>query len=691
MNPASRLLAASLAMTAVAVPYEQYILAPSNRTLHPVSVYGVNGTVFNAESVIGGEQLGNATFDGPSSVTFDYGKNIAGVVTLVIRNVSDEDQFVGITFSESSLWISSAGSDATGGIAIDDTLWIQAQTPGVYTVPRQNERGGFRYLSLIHNTTGTLDLARVTTQFTAMPHYAEDQLRNYSGYFHSDGKHAYIHDLWLSTYIILVDELLNRIWYAGAYTNQLCTIDPHYGDAVIHPANVDSAGTLQWWLNITISNGTSVLVDGAKRDRLVWAGDMSIAVPSIVTSTNDLVSIQNSLNSLFAVQDKTSGQLPYAGQPFPLMLSQTYHMYTLIGVANYYFYSNDIEYIVNMWDDVKLAVDFALSFVDDSGLMDVTSPNDWLRYGMGGHNIEANAILYHTLNQLSSVAAILNESSLVASWAQTASTLKSSANTLLWDHSAGMYRDNETTTLHPQDGNAWAVVANLTLSATQSRSISSNLAARWTAYGAPAPEAADAISPFISGFELQAHVLAGNVSAALDLMRLQWGFMLDDPRMTNSTFIEGYSTTGALHYAPYSLDARISHAHGWATGPTSTLTFLIAGIQLTSAGGKTWLIKPGLGDLARAEAGFVTSLGSFSVNNTRDADTGAFSVAFETPEETSGALSVEYPDCDGTLTLSRSGQERLVLNVKKDDAPEGRIELDGLDGGSWQAVFTCSS
>lgn len=40
-------------------------------------------------------------------------------------------------------------------------------------------------------------------------------------------------------------------------------------------------------------------------------------------------------------------------------------------------------------------------------------------------------------------------------------------------------------------------------------------------------------------------------------MRLQWGdFMLDDPRMTNSTFIEGYSADGSLHYAPYPDDAR---------------------------------------------------------------------------------------------------------------------------------------
>jgi hypothetical protein len=32
--------------------------------------------------------------------------------------------------------------------------------------------------------------------------------------------------------------------------------------------------------------------------------------------------------------------------------------------------------------------------------------------------------------------------------------------------------------------------------------------------------------------------------------------MLDDPRMTNSTFIEGYSSDGSLHYAPYKNDPR---------------------------------------------------------------------------------------------------------------------------------------
>lgn len=104
------------------------------------------------------------------------------------------------------------------------------------------------------------------------------------------------------------------------------------------------------------------------------------------------------------------------------------------------------------------------------------------------------------------------------------------------------------------------VLANLTLNSSQISSISSNLKSRWGQYGAPAPEchtSPTTISPFAGGFELEAHLVAGNPQTALDLMRLQWGdFMLDDPRMTNSTLIEGYSDTGSLKYPPYTFDPR---------------------------------------------------------------------------------------------------------------------------------------
>jgi hypothetical protein len=67
---------------------------------------------------------------------------------------------------------------------------------------------------------------------------------------------------------------------------------------------------------------------------------MAIAVPGVVVSTNDVISIENALDSLFAVQNETTGMLPYAGRPFdPSAVSFTYHLYTLIGVADHYLYT----------------------------------------------------------------------------------------------------------------------------------------------------------------------------------------------------------------------------------------------------------------------------------------------------------------------------------------------------------------
>ncbi|KAF2713538.1 glycoside hydrolase family 78 protein [Pleomassaria siparia CBS 279.74] len=654
---------ALLSALSCAIPYDEYILAPSSRTLYPVSVHSSNGSVSNPESLTASP--GSSVFQDDSATAYDFQNNIAGVVTLTIGSVSDSDsdQYIGVTFSESSLWISNKSSDATADAGKDETLWFKLDGPGRYTAPREKERGGFRYMTLVHNTTGSVEVTAAEVHFTAMPHWEDDAIGNYTGYFHSD-----------------------------AYTNQLCTIDPNYGDALIHifqiNASISDATNVTWYSNYTITNGSSALVDGAKRDRLVWAGDMAIAVPSVVFSTNDVVTIENSINSLFDLQNRTSGQLPYAGRPIPLVFSFTYHLYSLIGVADHYLYTGNVDYLASLWEQWKLALSFSLSFIDDSGLMNVTSKSDWLRFGMGGHNIEANSILYYTINQGIMLAGALNDTEVIPLWQTMAEAVKTSANQLLWNETAGMYTDNETTTLMPQDGNSWAVVSNLTLNSSQAESISANLVNRWTPYGAPALEAADAISPFISGFELQAHFLANNATAALDLMRLEWGFMLDDARMTNSTFIEGYSSTGELHYAPYLNDARISHAHGWATGPTFSLTSYVAGIQLLSAGGRTWRIAPEVGDLKFVDAGFSTGVGFFAAK-TQITDDGGWQIDFEAPEGTNGQVKLPSSTCTGRVLLREANGkvEDVAIDVTKENA--GQVGAVDVAGGIWTAKLTC--
>jgi hypothetical protein len=238
-----------------------------------------------------------------------------------------------------------------------------------------------------------------------------------------------------------------------------------------------------------------------------------------------------------------------------------------------------------------------------------------------------------------------------------------------------MYIDNETTTLSPQDGNAWAVKSNLTLSSSQTALISTALKQRWTTYGAPAPEGGSplAISPFIGSFELEAHLLSGNVANALELMRRQWGFMLNDPRMTNSTFIEGYSADGSLHYAAYSNDPRVSHAHGWSTGPTSLLSFYVAGLHLETAEGATWRVEPMIGDLKVVEAGFRTGKGWFE--NVIKGNNGVVQeMRFQTPKGTVG--SVKLSGVEGKLRESGGQEVNLVGGVAQ-----------GVKGGTWRLVL----
>lgn len=285
-------------------------------------------------------------------------------------------------------------------------------------------------------------------------------------------------------------------------------------------------------------------------------------------------------------------------------------------------------------------------------------------------NIEANSILYYVLQDAQQLAKQLRDTSSAAEWKRIAEKIKVVANQKLWDDKNGLYIDNQTTTLHPQDGNAWAIKANLTQSVKQRSTVSNALKARWGIYGAPAPEAGQTISPFIGGFELQAHYLANKPDSALDLMRLQWGFMLNDPRMTQSTFIEGYSTDGSLHYAPYSNDPRVSHAHGWSTGPTYALSAYAAGIQLTGASGSSWLIAPQPGNLSSVDAGFTTSLGKFSTTFRHTG--GKFSqFSFEAPLNTTG--KVVLSGTQGVL-ISRSGERVKLSNGS----------ATGLDGGIWE-------
>ncbi len=177
-----------------------------------------------------------------------------------------------------------------------------------WTAPPALLRGAFRYVTLFVDDEASVSIDDVVVDYTAAP--LMEDLRAYPNHFYSSS------------------DLLNRIWYAGAYTTQLTTIEPTTGRSWPAP-------TALWDNSATTGVGESILVDGAKRDRTVWPGDLGISQGTAFVSTGDTISVRNSIMTAYAHQ-KDTGELPYAGPELSFYRSDTYHLWTLLATAEQY-------------------------------------------------------------------------------------------------------------------------------------------------------------------------------------------------------------------------------------------------------------------------------------------------------------------------------------------------------------------
>ncbi|KAH9930196.1 Six-hairpin glycosidase [Fomitopsis serialis] len=637
-------------------PWDAFNFAPASRTVYPTSIRQTSGNVSNANSILSNSSL---TLSGDGSyVTLDFGFEVGGIVSLNFDEVSD-DSSVALSFTESPLFINPLASDdsvvPSANMSYDGVLHVAAPLPaGHWTQPAAQMRGGFRFLTIALTSDSSVSLSNVSCELNFMPHV--DSLRNYSGYFYAADPD-------------FVDpNFLTRVWYAGAYTVQINTIPHDRGRTpntpspgmflVIHMETPLIPLLLGWENDAPIGNTGAVLVDGAKRDRSVWPGDLGISLPTQFVSTNDLITTRNALDTLYALQN-AAGALPYSGPPLSLELgSDTYHAWTLIGTYNYVLYSGDVDWLQGLWSNYTRGVEYLAEKVDETGLLNVTGVLDWGRIGQGGHNAEANAIYYKLLASSADLALWLNDTDLASAYAANASALKPVFNDAFWQEDRGMYRDNLTTTFCAQDANALAILFNLTDSAEQAAAVSEGLTANWGVYGAVAPELPDTIAPFIGGFEVQAHFVAGEDARALDLLHREWGYMLYTPLSVQSTMLEGYTSNGSLYFRStegYNYDASYtSHAHGWSTGPTSALSFYVLGLQVTAPQGRTWAIAPHTAGLPYAEGGYETPLGWFGIKWALDSEEGWWNATVSTPEGTRGSLK---PPVNGTVSVDGEAAE----------------------------------
>ncbi|MBS2549353.1 hypothetical protein KGQ19_21035 [Catenulispora sp. NL8] len=639
-------------------------LSPTSRTVRPVAVYATNGNVSNASALLTGQDT-RLTGNG-SAVTLDFGKDVAGLVTVDFADAGDSSQSIGLAFSESSLFVGNT-SDASSGGGADG--FLSASVPaggGSYTMPKDKLRGGFRYLTLFLNSGGYADLDGVSLGFSAAPDASDPAA--YPDYFCSN------------------DDTLNRVWYAGAYTTQLDTIDPTEGRVWPPP----SSG---WENNGVIGTGTEVLTDGAKRDRTVWPGDMGVSTTTAYVSTDDLLAIRNSLTTMYQNQ-KSTGELPYSGPEFSFYGSDTYHMWTLIGTYSYYLDTSDKAWLDGIWSKYQLGMSFITAKIGGDNLLNVTNTSDWARGDQGGENIEANALLYQALITGASLATAEGDSSLAAAYAGKAASLKTAVNATLWDSGTGAYKDNPSSTLYPQDGNSLAVWYGLA-SSSQASAIMAHLRGDWNSLGAQAPEFNDNISPFSGSMELYAHFAAGDDVNALNLIRDEWGYMLESPIGTGSTFWEGYGNNGTL--SAYSSNFT-SLAHGWSTGPTGALTTDVLGISPTAPSGTGYQVVPHPGDLTHVEGTLTVAAGK-QIHAGYDHDTaGDFSLQVDSSTNSGSSGVIAVPTWGQSRTVTVNGQTAWngsafvgASGITSADTDGQYIYFRGVAPGAYTVAYSASA
>lgn len=341
---------------------------------------------------------------------------------------------------------------------------------------------------------------------------------------------------------------------------------------------------------------------------------------------------------------------------------------------NYFLYSGDEDLVRDLWPKHEAAVTYALSLINESGVVSLRGARDWGRLTSVADQSSASMLLYRALIDAAYMTSWLADSSVSnqsSSMSATAEELQEKAEALrqaimkeFWDSEAGAFRESlAAADLHPQDANSFALAYGIVEPGSEeATAITDYLASLWTPLGPASPELPNNVSPFISSVELEAHFRVGRPDRSLSLMRTLWGWYLNHENGTQSTTPEGFLLDGTWGYryngGYNNAPSYMSHAHCWSSGPTSTLTESLLGLRLTKPGGAEWLLRPAtFGELNSVQAGYTTVLGKFSASFAVESD--EVTVQWDTPEGTKGVI--ELPGRELEVVAGGRGSRKLPL------------------------------
>ena len=399
------------------------------------------------------------------------------------------------------------------------------------------------------------------------------------------------------------DEILNKIWMHSAYTLRMCM---HH----------------------------DFILDGMKRDRLPWAGDLAISLLSNAYTFADADIVTRSLTVL--------GRAGIAESDINGFLD--YSLWWITCHSLYQTYFGDMPFLHREWRRIKLAVENLISRCDHQGMLVVDTEKrkdmvfiDWVEVNK---MVALQVLWWWALDSAISIANRVGCSEKEAKWKLLRDKVRERLVELYWDDSASLWRASS----EREDGFSRHACILSVVSGLVEPSDADRIAEALLQDGVDDLQASSDMiavaTPYMKMFECLALIRANKLHVAMDKMRQYWSAMQDNGASTFYEAYDGNKTQASFYGRPFGN----SLCHAWSSGPCNFISGTLFGIQPLSDGWETWTCNSEL------PLGFDWA-----------------SVAVPTPH---GLIELEFQQVDNSLRISVPSETSLLLDEREFRGPQ---------------------
>ena len=325
-------------------------------------------------------------------------------------------------------------------------------------------------------------------------------------------------------------------------------------------------------------NSREFYLDGIKRDRWVWAGDAYQSFKINRCLYDDRAIIKRTIRALLS-------KPPYTQH---LNRINDYSALFIIGVYEYYFATEDTEFIKRIWNNLKLLYRFIIDRLDSQGYVVERHGDwvfvDWSEFDKSGAFCAEQILLWQVYNSMSALSKAVGDDDI---YSPLADSLKKSIMHDFWNDDKHAFIDSFSSGKNhvTRHANIFAILFDF-VDKQMSDEILNHVLLN--------DNITQITTPYFKLYELMAICKCGKIEIMQKYMNEYWDGMI---KLGATSVWEEFDPTknGEEHYAMYGVKYAKSLCHAWGSGPIYLLQTYVAGIRPTSLGSKTYIVSPNHG------------------------------------------------------------------------------------------------